>query len=226
MKYQKGSFITVPNSATLCGLHPAAQCLFMWLCHHANQYGQCYPSRRRLAELAGVSVDMVDKMTRLLVEKELIKKVARRKNDTHNQTNLYDIIIGGVADTVGQVADTVGQGVADIVGPELNPSSLTKPTELGGGQTPAQIACDFFNSVDAQEKLATAIAEKYSLDHSRVRQEVAKFISYWTEPNKSGTKQRWQMEKTFELTRRLSTWFGKASSYRGANDKSKTIIGL
>jgi phage replication O-like protein O len=39
-----------------------------------------------------------------------------------------------------------------------------------------------------------------------VRREIAKFIAYWTEPNANGTKQRWQLQKTFEVRRRLATW--------------------
>jgi len=39
------------------------------------------------------------------------------------------------------------------------------------------------------------------------------FLEYWTEPNKSGTKMRFEMEKTWDLKRRLSRWssnnFGK-----------------
>lgn len=39
------------------------------------------------------------------------------------------------------------------------------------------------------------------------------FIEYWTEPNKSGTKMRYELEKTWHLSRRLSRWanngFGK-----------------
>lgn len=32
------------------------------------------------------------------------------------------------------------------------------------------------------------------------------FYSYWTEPNKSKTKVRWQLEKTWDVSRRLKTW--------------------
>ena len=39
------------------------------------------------------------------------------------------------------------------------------------------------------------------------------FIEYWTEPNKSDTKMRFELEKTWSLSRRLKTWkrngFGK-----------------
>lgn len=33
-----------------------------------------------------------------------------------------------------------------------------------------------------------------------------KFISYWTEPNKSGTKMRFELERTWDTKRRLKTW--------------------
>ena len=33
-----------------------------------------------------------------------------------------------------------------------------------------------------------------------------KFCNYWTEKNKSCTKMRYEMEKTFEVSRRLATW--------------------
>lgn len=32
------------------------------------------------------------------------------------------------------------------------------------------------------------------------------FISYWTEPNKSKTKMRFELEKTWDTKRRLQTW--------------------
>ena len=32
------------------------------------------------------------------------------------------------------------------------------------------------------------------------------FIRYWTEPNKSKTKMNWELQKTFEISRRLITW--------------------
>ena len=32
------------------------------------------------------------------------------------------------------------------------------------------------------------------------------FFSYWTEPNKSNTKMRYELEKTWDIKRRLSRW--------------------
>jgi len=35
---------------------------------------------------------------------------------------------------------------------------------------------------------------------------IRKFYDYWTEPNKSHTKMRWELEKTWDVKRRLNTW--------------------
>lgn len=42
------------------------------------------------------------------------------------------------------------------------------------------------------------------------------FFDYWTEPNKSKTKMRFELEKTWDLNRRLNTW---ASRDRNFNKK-------
>lgn len=228
MKYKKGSFITVPNSDELMGLHSAAQCLFMWLCFHANQEGVCFPSRKRLSVLCSISLDTVDKMLKLLEAKELIIKTKRKKNELQNQTNLYEVIIGGVAVENGHLAVENGQGVAVENGSELNPVILTQQTKDSSVATPSKTARDFFDNVDIQEKLAENIAEKYKVNIDEIKRELNKFIAYWTEPNKSGSKQKWEMEKCFEITRRLTTWFGNSNRYKTnkTNNKSKTIIGL
>lgn len=55
--------------------------------------------------------------------------------------------------------------------------------------------------------------------------ELRKFYSYWTEKNSTGKKQRWQMEKTFEVNRRLATWFSRAGTFKGQDKpKGKKII--
>ena len=40
------------------------------------------------------------------------------------------------------------------------------------------------------------------------------FYEYWTEPNKSGTKFRQEMEKAWDLKRRLSTWASKDKNFK------------
>ena len=50
--------------------------------------------------------------------------------------------------------------------------------------------------------------------------EIQKFERYWTEKNKTGKQQLWEMNKTFEVDRRLVTWFGRIKSF-----EPKQVIG-
>lgn len=42
---------------------------------------------------------------------------------------------------------------------------------------------------------------------------VRAFYDYWTEPNKSKSKMKFELEKTWDLNRRLATWANRESSY-------------
>lgn len=54
---------------------------------------------------------------------------------------------------------------------------------------------------------------KYSLDL------INEFLDYWTEPNKSGTKMRWELEKTWDTARRLKTWASRSKIFNKSHTK-------
>jgi phage replication O-like protein O len=82
--------------------------------------------------------------------------------------------------------------------------------------TPAQEAKAFFDDESIREKHIANIVAKGLPEHV-ARAEVKKFLQYWTELNQSGTKQRWQLEKTFELRKRLSNWLTKSQTIYAAH---------
>ena len=45
------------------------------------------------------------------------------------------------------------------------------------------------------------------------------FISYWTEPNRSGTKVKYELQPTFEIKRRLKTWYNNQKQFSHKEDK-------
>lgn len=71
--------------------------------------------------------------------------------------------------------------------------------EISGEISPAQKAREFFKKI-----------EQENLDENDERK---KFYNYWTEKNKSGTKQRWELERTFDVDRRLATWLRNAEQF-------------
>jgi hypothetical protein len=72
---------------------------------------------------------------------------------------------------------------------------------------------EFIESVKTKntdyQKLVAYIYQTKRIEVIKISAELDKFVNYWTERNKSGTKERWEMEKTFEVKRRLSTWFSR-----------------
>jgi hypothetical protein len=52
---------------------------------------------------------------------------------------------------------------------------------------------------------------------------VGDFIAYWTEPNRSQTKMRYELERTWDVERRLSTWEKKEAQFGKPNKKCATI---
>lgn len=77
--------------------------------------------------------------------------------------------------------------------------------------TPGETMRDFIEMVEKKneryENFVRAIDAKYDLGDDIVRAELDKFVNYWTEPTKSGKKQHWELQSTFEVRRRLVTWF-------------------
>ncbi len=106
---------------------------------------------------------------------------------------------------------------------EENQNNLFKNKE--NKPTPEEIAREFFNNQVFREKTIKQLVNsgQYS-ERQEIISEVSKFIDYWTERNKSGTKQRWELEKTFEIGRRLKTWFNNSRNWKKQNNKEIEFI--
>lgn len=78
--------------------------------------------------------------------------------------------------------------------------------------TPSQEAREFFSKGDIAVNIFNSLIKK-GVQKEQLQSEFRKFIAYWTEPNKSGTKQRWELEKTFDVKRRLGTWLTNAQKF-------------
>lgn len=89
--------------------------------------------------------------------------------------------------------------------------------------TPSEITRNFFDSSSLQGKMISNLMEK-GIPEISARAEIEKFISYWTELNKSGTKQRWELQSTFEVGRRLTTWFSKIKEFNKSQKNNVAII--
>lgn len=88
--------------------------------------------------------------------------------------------------------------------------------------TPSQSMKNFITSVREKDSHYQSLLEKLAeggIEEDISSRELDKFLDYWCELTKSGTKQRWETEKTFEVRLRLKTWF---RNYSERASKSQT----
>lgn len=83
--------------------------------------------------------------------------------------------------------------------------------------TPKQTMQDFIQIVTEKgevfENLCSTIAISKGIEIEIVRGQLDEFIEHWTERTPSGKRQKWELQKTFEVQRRLGTWFSNAEKW-------------
>lgn len=108
--------------------------------------------------------------------------------------------------------------------PNSNPNSNSERGEASS-PTPKQSMTEFLqahqdNSLPYQE-FVSILATKYNTDENKISAELDKFVNYWTELNASGTKQRWQLQKVFEVQKRIVTWFSNINKRQAFNSNQQ-----
>ena len=77
------------------------------------------------------------------------------------------------------------------------------------------------NSIDSRKLKFSSTLEPYLETYGRSL--LNDFYSYWTEPNKSKTKFKQELEKTWSLERRLSTWANNDKNFNYGKKQPRNI---
>lgn len=88
---------------------------------------------------------------------------------------------------------------------------------LSKKDTPAQKMKIFLTSVkekDDRYESLIEILEKKGVDRGTAETEVKAFAAYWSELSKDGKRQKWQLRETFEVNKRLATWFARIGKWQ------------
>ncbi len=144
MKYQKGTFVVVPNKEQLKGKPSEMQAIYFWLCDHADDEGVCFPTKKRIAEEAGCSHNTVDKyLKQLVVDGFLSISNRKKKGSKENTSNSYQINIVEEYPLLVEPATRIGMTPPPNIGsetiPNTNSTQLTEvkePTVLTTGKLP------------------------------------------------------------------------------------------
>jgi len=125
-------------------LDPYDVAVYCTIARHADADGEAYPSRARIAEMAGVNIKTVDRAVAQLQACGALEKRTRKDKSGDPTSNLYIIheISTGVATSTGLPSDSDGATVGTLAGLpvatqtvheldalELNPINTRQPSE-------------------------------------------------------------------------------------------------
>lgn len=153
--------------------------------------GYCFASNEAIAATAGVGERAVMTALERLEREGYVKRTYEDEKKTM-RSGIETLVYYGV-----QKSDTPGR--------------VPRLPKVAAGETPGSFARRFFTGEAAAiEEIMQAF--KAVPDPYAVGQELRKFTLYWTEKNKSGTKEKWELQQTFDVKRRFYTWLNRASS--------------
>lgn len=185
--------------------------------------GQLITGRYALAEATGISPNTIKGYLKILENIGII---------TRKSTNKFTIITiikynqyqdRRVNHTTKDTSQTPARHQPDTTFNNINKDNNINKESGDKSPTPSQVAKEFFNQETTRRNIGIQLAEKYGVDLKAIAEEIRKFTQYWTEPNKSGTRQRWETEKTFEVSRRLEKWFSNIKHFKSDNKPTTTI---
>ena len=135
-------------------------------------------------------IDNENERRQELSEKRMKAARTRWENSSHGDANEYKCMQMNT--------------IVSPIEPLKTPAKTTKPDPEAIKARQAAKKEDFYNSL-------VPFVSVYGKEMVRA------FFDYWTEPNKSQTKMRFELEKTWDLSRRLNTW-----AFRQGFNKNKS----
>ena len=194
--------------------------------------GECRAGNTTIAEIAMCDPKSVkNSLTRL----EQCGYIVRTYKDKakRNRTSIHTKVAYGVEGNADDSQKTrempmTHEGNASDSAREMSVTRISNSKEViekSKSETPGEYARRFFEDEEEQEKMLAALVEA-GMSRSKAEHELNKFISYWTEPTKSGKKQLWETKQTFEVKRRIGTWMRNAVQFASNRRQGRSPKGI
>ena len=116
----------------------------------------------------------------------VIEKLERNGDDSYHQKRLTEEVIKRKKFTESRKKNRVGNNICETYDSHMENEN------------------EDINEIKNKEKEQNFKSEVLKFNYPL--EMLNEFITYWTEPNKSRTKLRYELEKTWDMARRLNTW--------------------
>lgn len=202
-------FLITPYEVKVCqGLRPSDGDVYA-ICYwfQSLKEGRCTAGNKTIADLLAIDERTVRAALERLERKGYIER-SYEDADRKIRLEIRCLVQFGVIEAERKEKRTRAKKK-----PKTKEIALVEPEV----ETPGDIARDFFVATGAtskhRDRIIDEIAAAVGAPREAILAEARKFYVYWTEPNKSGTKQRWQLERTFDIKRRLYTWLSRSGRF-------------
>jgi hypothetical protein len=198
------------------------QALYLQMKRLAGENGKCFATEKTLRSKLGVGEIAFKKALNYLLEHKWIEFVGMTQGRTR-PINTYRV--NDLWEMNNQFYSKKGKEKFQ----EKKVNIIQTPSRKSGiaevsKETPREEAEKFFSDQDFRlKKTVEWFGEK--IPENVLRMELNKFVIHWGELNGSGKKQAWELKPTFEVKRRLVTWFLNAMKYnQGFQKKGRQIL--
>ena len=179
MKSKPNYYANIPATVRFDkSLTPNAKLLYAEITALCNMNRKCCASTGYFMELYEVSRVSIQKWLKLLEDKNYIKRTIIYKEGSKQIETRYITLINNPSK----------QKLTDNTNININNTNIT----YSNRDPLLNRSVKFYEQVHQVTDIAEDILNE--------------FIDYWTEPNKSKTKMRFELQKTWDLNRRLQTW--------------------
>ena len=187
----------------------------------AGEGGVCDISHRTLLTKLGIGYHTFNKSLEYLLSRGWIEKIGMKEvqtkggiqkinvykvNDIWKQNNEYYKGASRLAPLPQGASRLAHEGAS-----RLAPIEELKREE--GTLTPHEEAKKFFSDKNYADEYLKDFIKKEGYTPSYLKEILRGFYNHWTEPSKSGKQQKWELERTFEISRRIKTWIRIGEKY-------------
>ena len=192
----RNGFTEIPNSLADLHLSIEALGLYAWLSIQADKNGQIVTSYRKIATLSGMSFQRVRTAMKMLLETQVVTQVV-----TQGSTQVSTVLTISSLNSCNSPKKTPNTSCNTSTNTSSNTSSASVATTLSTGLSIEERQVKFYDTL-------RPYVSQYSAEMLR------SFYDYWSEPNRSHTKMRMELEKTWSLSKRLATWHKRDEDYK------------
>ncbi|MCA9496797.1 MAG: helix-turn-helix domain-containing protein [Nanoarchaeota archaeon] len=180
---------------------PNAKLLYGEITCLCNAKGYCYASNNYFADLYGVSKISISKWINSLVDEGFIQSVINYKKGSKEILNRHITLV------IHPIKENFNTPIKENFKENITSNNITS-----------------VNKRNIKEREHDFINEVYEMFPDVDMSILDRFISYWTEPNKSKSKMRFEQQTTWELSRRVKTWLRNDKNFNNGSNKTQSRL--